>query len=515
MKKIRNKNKIILFILVLIIGIGYAYISTNLSILTNLAFRTNNWNIYFDNIIEKNGSEFVTTHPETSGTNTTDISFTVNLPKPGDYYEFYVDIVNDSDIDAMVSLVTKNNLTSSQQQYAEFLITYFDDAEIQENNLLEKGITDKLKVLVRYKTDITKEILESEKEPINISLELEYTSADKNAKKRDRNYVEIIDGSDLKVKMKELANGSPIQHFRRVYEISSSNKIDDNKISTGTSNKDVYAWYDSGYINVYSDTFDDIYFTNLAYMFQYYTDLIDIDLKGFATDKVENMTFMFEGATSLEKILNDSSLNYENLEDAYGAFKDCTSLKYITITLKSNKLTDLSSMFYGCTALKTVSLIVPIELIENMDSMFMNCTSLVNVSFRDQKNEDTVTKNLKSVESMFENCTQLETIGLYRFDFTNLEYIYKMFYGCSRLEQIVINPSMDVNIQKAVTVFQTGYDIFTGCTSLSGGNGTIYDENHTNSDYFTVDGMRFDKTTNSWVADNTVKGYLRTELEID
>jgi surface protein len=55
----------------------------------------------------------------------------------------------------------------------------------------------------------------------------------------------------------------------------------------------------------------------------------------------------------------------------------------------------------------------------------------------------------------------------------------EMFYGCSALQTIFCNDDWSANT--VLDYWST--DMFSGCTSLVGGNGTAYDENHTNVAY--------------------------------
>lgn len=508
MKKIRNKNKIILFILILVIGIGYAYISTNLNMITNLTFGTNRWNVYFNNVNETHGSEFVTVHPATESNTTQSLSFTVNLPKPGDYYEFTAYIVSESDVDTMVSLKTESSLTQAQQQYAEYSITYIDGVPIEEQNLLRHFSEEQIKVVVRYKTDITQEILEAEKDPINISLSLEYTIADNNAKYRDRNYVKIIGGETLRSKMLSLANGQPIQHFRRVLDMDNRYKTNNNIISTNESYQTVYAWYDNGYINVYSNIgYNSIYFTDLYKSFYNFTDLIDINFSGFSADLVKSMHSMCEGDLLLEEF-NHDYCSFDNIEDISYAFKNCSSLQLLHFSSISKKLKDARSMCENCTSLTNTALIF-YENVENMNSLFKNCTSLVSCDLdAASKTPIQVFKRLKDVESLFENCTSLKSLDLRSVNFSTIENIHKMFYGCSQLETIYANQQLEINLNKA-KANDTDYDIFTGCISLRGGNSTLYDSNYIRSEYATIGGYKYNYMTNTWEVDNTVKGYFK------
>ena len=64
-----------------------------------------------------------------------------------------------------------------------------------------------------------------------------------------------------------------------------------------------------------------------------------------------------------------------------------------------------------------------------------------------------------------------------------------MFNGCSALKTIY-DRERSPNIFWSSEVGRVIYDytVFEGCTSLVGGAGTVYDENHTDMSYFHIDG---------------------------
>ena len=118
MRKIRkssNKKFIaIVVVLLLAISIGYAALSTTLSINGTVNIAANSWLIYFTNVQVKTGSVTATTLPTTSGTSTTTLTWVVNLQKPGDFYEYNVDVKNDGTIDAMIGSLSNTSLTTNQ-----------------------------------------------------------------------------------------------------------------------------------------------------------------------------------------------------------------------------------------------------------------------------------------------------------------------------------------------------------------------------------------------------------------
>ena len=181
MRKRRKLNIIlILFVVVLLFGLGYAYLTTTLSINGTTDVDSNTWNVYWDNVQVTDESvtgEQVTTAP-TIDTNKTTVSFQVRLSKPGDFYEFTVDAVNDGTIDAMVDSISK---TTDIPEYLDYTIAYSDGTIIESKHLLSANKTEEYKVRVEYKKDIEEEQLPKTTQSISLSFGVEYVQADNTA----------------------------------------------------------------------------------------------------------------------------------------------------------------------------------------------------------------------------------------------------------------------------------------------------------------------------------------------
>ena len=166
-KMIRNK-KAFIFLLILCLGVGFAFLSTQLNITGNTSVSGNKWSVYFNNVQVSEGSVDASVVPTTSGTTTTSIEYTVNLDKPGDFYEFTVDAVNAGTIDAMIESSTTPNIDSRVLQYLSYSATYEDGTELAPNDVLEAKTSTTYKVRVEYKKDIS--ALDLDEEGVNLSL---------------------------------------------------------------------------------------------------------------------------------------------------------------------------------------------------------------------------------------------------------------------------------------------------------------------------------------------------------
>jgi surface protein len=112
-----------------------------------------------------------------------------------------------------------------------------------------------------------------------------------------------------------------------------------------------------------------------------------------------------------------------------------------------------------------------------MGSMFSGCKALTSL---DVSKFDT--SNVTDMRSMFSGCKALTSLDVSKFDTSNVTDMKWMFNNCKAL--ITITAS-----EKFVTdkVTNSSY-MFADCTSLKGGAGTVYDENHTGKEYARIDG---------------------------
>ena len=175
-KFLRNKKSFI-FLLILCLGVGFAFLSTQLNITGNTSVSGNKWSIYFNNVQVSDGSVDATVEPTTTGTATTSVNYTVLLDKPGDYYEFTIDAVNDGTIDAMIDTITTPNIDSRVLQYVNYSATYEDGTTLAQNDVLEAKDTITYKVRVEYKKDISASDLDEDGVNLNLSFGINYVQS--------------------------------------------------------------------------------------------------------------------------------------------------------------------------------------------------------------------------------------------------------------------------------------------------------------------------------------------------
>jgi surface protein len=155
------------------------------------------------------------------------------------------------------------------------------------------------------------------------------------------------------------------------------------------------------------------------------------------------------------KVVFDLSFANARPTSTSGWFLDMQNLQTITDMnyLNTSEVTDMSDMFALCPKL----------------------TSLDLSSFN--------TSKVIGMTGMFNGSTGLTRLDLSSFNTSKVTYMTFMFQGCSNLRTIYVGSGWTT---AAVTWYYD--DMFTGCTSLVGGQGTTYDANYVDKTYAHIDG---------------------------
>ncbi len=180
----RDKKKsivIVALILLFVVTIGYAALTAQLQVDGTTKIKGNTWSVHLANIgnISSQGAT-VTTAPTLSNNNQT-VTFNVTLAKPGDFYEFTVDAINDGGINAkLASAPTLQGLTTNEQKFATYTVTYNDTAaaSVAAGDTLPStsgSNTKTIKVRVEFKSDVANADLPATDVTLtNLSLTLDY-----------------------------------------------------------------------------------------------------------------------------------------------------------------------------------------------------------------------------------------------------------------------------------------------------------------------------------------------------
>ena len=190
MKRNKKQNMyLILGIMILAVTLGYAALAATLKINGTLDVAKTSWDVHFENVSITPKSVTATTEPTSDNTTTTEMEYTVDFTKPGDFYEFTVDMVNKGTINAMITSVSNKvyqaNGTTERTlpEYLKSTVTYDDGIAIAEKHKLDAGASEKIKVRVEFRKDIEiNQLPSSGAETIKFKFAATFEQADNTAK---------------------------------------------------------------------------------------------------------------------------------------------------------------------------------------------------------------------------------------------------------------------------------------------------------------------------------------------
>ncbi|MBQ2640076.1 MAG: hypothetical protein IJF92_04905 [Bacilli bacterium] len=178
MNKLQNRKNIYITIAILtlvLIGIGYAVITSNLTISGTTNVKKNTWDVHFENVEKLQGSVNSTINI----TDDTTINYSATLQHLGDYLEFTVDVVNKGSFDAMITSLSNTGLTTTQQKYLKYTVTYDSGVEITEKQILKKETgKEKIRVRVEYKSGLDESDLPASTSGLSLTFTVNYGEAE-------------------------------------------------------------------------------------------------------------------------------------------------------------------------------------------------------------------------------------------------------------------------------------------------------------------------------------------------
>lgn len=238
---------------------------------------------------------------------------------------------------------------------------------------------------------------------------------------------------------------------------------------------DAYWWYQKDKI-VHVESAEYIQPTSMAYWFYACWSLEDIDFTNIDTSQCTSMQATFAGCTV--QTLDLSTFDTRNVTNMNAMFESCGRLTVLDVSnFDTSNVTNMKGMFGYCPLLVVLDLSAfDTSNVTDMNGMFQHCVALrqVDVSSFD-------TGNVTQLSSMFLDCPSLEELWLPLFDSSSLTHVGQMFQGCTALTTIYTTSAFDL----ADATY--GTTVFSNCTSLVGGNGTVYDSNHRGKDYGHID----------------------------
>ena len=176
-------------------------------------------------------------------------------------------------------------------------------------------------------------------------------------------------------------------------------------------------------------------------------------------------------SSHITKVVFDSSFaNYTGLTSTAYWFSGCSKITTISgiANLNTQNVTDMRYMFYCCGSLTSLNLSsFNTQNVTDMSCMFRGCSSLTSLNLSSFN-----TQNVTDMFAMFDGCSSLTSLDLSSFNTQNVTNMGSMFYECSSLKTIVVGGEWSTT--KVIESAQ----MFYGCTSLVGGDGTKFNSSY-------------------------------------
>ena len=167
----KKKYGLLIIVTLLLISVGYALINTTLKLNGSSKIKKARWDIYFDKVEHESG---VTSTETKIDDKKTTVSFDIDLEKPGDYYQFNVDTVNDGTIDAIIDSTELTGLTNTTKEIIDYDVTYSDGSSVNKCDTLNSGDRKTLLVKVKYFDDVKEEELLENNENLKLKFKINY-----------------------------------------------------------------------------------------------------------------------------------------------------------------------------------------------------------------------------------------------------------------------------------------------------------------------------------------------------
>ena len=195
---------------------------------------------------------------------------------------------------------------------------------------------------------------------------------------------------------------------------------------------------------------------NLSYMFRNCSGLTSLNLNSFDTSNVEKMQYMFENCSSLNS-LKIENFNTSNVKDMSSMFRGCSNLQSLDVSrFNTSNVTDMNNMFADCSKLKTLAVSqFDTSNVTSIDAMFFKCSGLTSLDVSHFN-----TSKVTSMDSMFYNCTGLTMLDVSNFNTSNVQRMNGLFCGCSGLTTLDVSNFDTANVTDMSNMFQ-------GCSGLT------------------------------------------------
>ena len=181
MKKQNKKERGIIALLLVcavFMTVGFANYVATLNIEGDVTVKTNKWEIAYDT------ATYVETENSAKASKTIDATkfdFTVELEKPGDFYEATVNVKNGGTFAAELNKITMSTLTAEQQKYLTYTVTYggttYSATTADLKVALAAGKYETVIVRVEYVAPTNSAVLPQSDTTVTVTGKLDYSLA--------------------------------------------------------------------------------------------------------------------------------------------------------------------------------------------------------------------------------------------------------------------------------------------------------------------------------------------------
>ena len=195
---------------------------------------------------------------------------------------------------------------------------------------------------------------------------------------------------------------------------------------------------------------------NMSFMFNGCSSLISIkDISNWKTSNIEDMSYLFYGCSSLSNFSGISEWDTKNVTNMSNLFSFCKHLVKLPDISKwdTSKVKDMNNIFNGCSSLKEIPDISKWNTsdVKDMRGIFNNCSSLEKLPDISKWN----TCNAISMSNLFNGCSSLKVIpDISKWNTDNVTTMDKIFSGCNSLSSLPKISTFSVKNKE---------NIFSGC----------------------------------------------------
>ena len=180
-RRIRRNHFYFVIILILFasIGVGYAALMSTISINGTTQITSAKWDVHFANVIETAGGVTATKAATITSGNATEVTYDVTLAKPGDYYEFEVDVENTGTLPAKISTApTLGGVSAAQDVYLNYTVKWKDSkADPATGDEIAAGDKKTAVVRIEYDKNVSSDQLPATGETLALTFSMNFVQA--------------------------------------------------------------------------------------------------------------------------------------------------------------------------------------------------------------------------------------------------------------------------------------------------------------------------------------------------